>query len=595
MAIQTVRGSTWNAKDNNLELNVKDFGAVGDGVTDDTSAVGEAIAALPSGSSSIYFPEGSYLLSAQLTIADKPVSISGDGIGVSILKWSSGSTSSGISISQSSDAYATTISNLSFHTELVATGTAISVDGTGQLSGGIIQNRINPRTIIENIDIRGNISPNTDGWATGILYTNVIHTRTSNVSIIGNFSGSQPNIQSASGIVLTGDGAPTEHSIFGCNVFYVQKAVNITGTVEGVYLTHCNLVAVKNGVDWDSDNAAPPQLSVNNCHMNIYDVAVIPRQMSQSVISNCLFYVRADGVNNAVGVQLAEDCQHTSIHHNTFVNNSVFNYTAVTLVGSGTHHIMVDGNVFQSGTTAVFLQAGVFDNVVINNIINNSYTNDVIDSSGNTRNLIQTIETSSAPRMDSNLSVIDMNALGSGDRTTRIDIHSDDINTDYSSRIIRNGGVNADLDLINAGGGDFRVFTDNKERLRVTGSGGLELNDGETGDRNTVIDLHSDDTNTDFSSRILRGGGVNGTYSMVNAGTGAMLFGTNSVSRVQIPGNENAVQFVSNAVKITTGTGSPEGVVTAAVSSIYLRADGGANTSLWVKESGAGNTGWVSK
>lgn len=48
-------------------------------------------------------------------------------------------------------------------------------------------------------------------------------------------------------------------------------------------------------------------------------------------------------------------------------------------------------------------------------------------------------------------------------------------------------------------------------------------------------------------------------------------------------------------VTISTGTGSPETVLTALVGSIYLRTDGGALTTLYVKESGAGNTGWVAK
>jgi hypothetical protein len=45
----------------------------------------------------------------------------------------------------------------------------------------------------------------------------------------------------------------------------------------------------------------------------------------------------------------------------------------------------------------------------------------------------------------------------------------------------------------------------------------------------------------------------------------------------------------------TSGSGSPEGVVTAPVGSLYSRTDGGAGTSLYVKESGAGNTGWIGK
>jgi hypothetical protein len=44
-----------------------------------------------------------------------------------------------------------------------------------------------------------------------------------------------------------------------------------------------------------------------------------------------------------------------------------------------------------------------------------------------------------------------------------------------------------------------------------------------------------------------------------------------------------------------TGAGTPEGAVTAPVGSLFTRTDGGANTTLYVKESGAGNTGWVAK
>ena len=47
------------------------------------------------------------------------------------------------------------------------------------------------------------------------------------------------------------------------------------------------------------------------------------------------------------------------------------------------------------------------------------------------------------------------------------------------------------------------------------------------------------------------------------------------------------------ASKICSGTGSPEGVLTAPVGSQYHRTDGGAGTVFYTKETGAGNTGWV--
>lgn len=43
------------------------------------------------------------------------------------------------------------------------------------------------------------------------------------------------------------------------------------------------------------------------------------------------------------------------------------------------------------------------------------------------------------------------------------------------------------------------------------------------------------------------------------------------------------------------GTGSPENVIAATVGSLYSRIDGGAGTTLYVKETGTGNTGWVAK
>jgi hypothetical protein len=51
----------------------------------------------------------------------------------------------------------------------------------------------------------------------------------------------------------------------------------------------------------------------------------------------------------------------------------------------------------------------------------------------------------------------------------------------------------------------------------------------------------------------------------------------------------------AGAVIWTSGVGSPEGVVTAPVGSLYTRTDGGASTTLYVKQSGTGNTGWTAK
>lgn len=57
-----------------------------------------------------------------------------------------------------------------------------------------------------------------------------------------------------------------------------------------------------------------------------------------------------------------------------------------------------------------------------------------------------------------------------------------------------------------------------------------------------------------------------------------------------------ALHIVASYLKlIRVGYGSPETVITAPVGTTYHRLDGGAGTTLYVKESGTGNTGWVGK
>tara|TARA_R110002167_G_scaffold204968_1_gene409040 strand:+ start:797 stop:2848 length:2052 start_codon:yes stop_codon:yes gene_type:complete len=48
-------------------------------------------------------------------------------------------------------------------------------------------------------------------------------------------------------------------------------------------------------------------------------------------------------------------------------------------------------------------------------------------------------------------------------------------------------------------------------------------------------------------------------------------------------------------IKVATGTGSPESIVTAPKGSLFLRTDGGDTTTFYVKTSGTGNTGWLAK
>lgn len=136
--------------------------------------------------------------------------------------------------------------------------------------------------------------------------------------------------------------------------------------------------------------------------------------------------------------------------------------------------------------------------------------------------------------------------------------------------------------------------------------------------------------NATFAGNVVTGAsgifGVSGRLLITSPADGVMLIRNNAAtdfSRLQFGGTTNSFPSIKRSgavldVKladdsgfcglraeyfriqttdayIRAGTGSPEGVLTAGIGSIYQRIDGGAGTSLYVKESGTGNTGWVAK
>jgi hypothetical protein len=86
--------------------------------------------------------------------------------------------------------------------------------------------------------------------------------------------------------------------------------------------------------------------------------------------------------------------------------------------------------------------------------------------------------------------------------------------------------------------------------------------------------------------------GANDEYLEISAASGTNLIRPQATGT----GTASVVRYhTTTSVFWTSGSGTPEGVVTAPVGSLFTRTDGGAATTLYVKESGTGSTGWVAK
>lgn len=271
-------------------VSVKDFGAVGNGVANDTAALQ---AALDSGRA-LFFPAGTYNLTAKLVSAGKGVQLHTDA-GVT-LKWLASAASQGIECSFSNITnHMFQIGDIGLITEKEGGGTAIK--GTWP-SGPTGYNRLAEfgKIQIAGADIPGQVGY----WDAGIDLTNGWIAFSETVDFYGKGSGTTP--LSTAAVIVRGT---TTDAKFNIRARFAKAGLLIAGFSELVDMSGSIFVACDYAVDCSGTAGLnTPGLLWFGGHASTFKGGIRSINILQANISGILFYKRPDSAENYIGIDL---------------------------------------------------------------------------------------------------------------------------------------------------------------------------------------------------------------------------------------------------------------------------------------------------
>lgn len=348
-------------------VSVKDFGAVGDGVTDDTAAFN---AALASGAKNIYFPAGTYRFDSKITYTfPNPssgsqdtdnidaVTIFGDGADVVSLYWP---TTDGMLFNYTSQQHALHLKGLSVVSGSIAATVGLEFTNSYAFFGTHVA-----QSNIADVTFRGSDGyANTKRWGTCVKIANVSDINFNSVNFYGESNGT-----SGTGVSIASPGA-------GC--FVAPSPTCTCGTVYN--FVNCNWSFLGTGFVYGAHTQTVQIVNsfFGQCETGIYVPFVSPNTLQGLLVSNTTFFCFGDSINiqsdlpnffatgNFFTVNTAKRGIFISPSNNfTIVGNQFLPYAgpnvsvcgievASTTAGSVG---LIDGNTFSSTTIGVVLGA----------------------------------------------------------------------------------------------------------------------------------------------------------------------------------------------------------------------------------------------
>lgn len=379
-------------------VSVKDFGAVGDGITNDTVAIQYALSAMQVlGGGALYFPAGRYRVAAGvLSISGVAITIYGDGMNNTRIQSSAGAGNI-LTITQQDFTAPIFVHDLSIITYTQEAHTGLRIVGNAADSQ---LNRVQARCEVRNVEVRGD-DVSRAGPLDGIVISNCHNLLLSKIYVSGRNDGSGTRAgmtKMSAGVRIVGSstGIPSDFTIQGCYLYHGVYGFHLSGGIEGSNLMQNYAVACD--YPYYSDQSAAgtrPWASIIGCHASAFVKGITLINVPQATIAENLIYKREDATSLTTAISLT-NCDLSDVHDNT-IYNAATSYAAAgdfigIAIGGATNSASVHHNKMDRVQVGVHLLDACQNTRTESNVVSTLYGSGVpqeylnqSSGSGNTR------------------------------------------------------------------------------------------------------------------------------------------------------------------------------------------------------------------
>lgn len=371
-------------------FNVRDYGAIGNGTTDDTSAILAAVSAsVMSGGGTVYFPDGIYSISSSVIVPSNPqcdIALVGNGSNVSIIKQNG--SANGIYFNMDNGGtgdqiYQVLIDKIGLWAN-TTTQTAITVTyGTTSVSA-----HQNTSVIINDVHI---LSDGSNYWSNGIVLESAWNFQINKAMVVGNAAAYTGSALEIKRMCVNGTIHQSQFNFWDTGIYVNTADYSSAGqNTEGLLMNQLFMVPVRRGIyaagnggftaiaglDWANRPVAGriALLTLTNSHIDSRNsgTPISLNNVEGHYITNN--FLICDGSGSLIS--------YNNAYEGNLIGNTLYNAgsgPSVYVGGfTGSANVMT-ANILRGGSTHFYLESSSMYNKVYGNTGANFLTPTVVD------------------------------------------------------------------------------------------------------------------------------------------------------------------------------------------------------------------------